>query len=43
MLTDFPQRLKISLVTTGTGIELNDDLILFLESNVQFDYQVTTI
>ncbi|HNA95793.1 MAG TPA: DNA polymerase III subunit alpha [Chitinophagaceae bacterium] len=43
MLTDSRQRLKINLVTTGTGIELNDDLILYLESNVQFDYQVTTI
>jgi DNA polymerase-3 subunit alpha len=33
MLTDSRQRLKINLVTTGTGIELNDDLILYLESN----------
>ncbi|MGB3154077.1 MAG: OB-fold nucleic acid binding domain-containing protein, partial [Chitinophagaceae bacterium] len=42
-LTEPKNRMKISLLTTNKGFEMNEEMILFLEKSPELDVQVQTI
>ncbi|MBL7729591.1 MAG: DNA polymerase III subunit alpha, partial [Chitinophagaceae bacterium] len=43
VLTEPKNKMKISLVNTNTGFELNDEMIQFLEKNPELEVQVQTM
>lgn len=42
ILTDRGSNMKISLVGTGRGVEMNDELVEFLENKPELEVQVVT-
>ena len=43
VLTEPKNKVRISLVTSGTGFELNEEMIQFLEKSPELEVQVQTV